>query len=643
LTGLPRIDYAKETTRITSFIVKVVKRASASGVVVGLSGGIDSAVVGALCVRALGKNRVLGLLLPSDHTPAQDIKDATTLAASWGIRAEKIPISRVVDAVTESARIEGTRIARANVEARVRMSILYYHANSLGYLVAGTDDRSESLLGYFCYDANTRVVTPDGPKGIEELRAGDTVFSLEPKSRDMVEAKVENVYRFPYRGKLVHFKGRGADVMVTPNHKMLVQASSSAPNSPAFFRTAEECLRFFRTLVPLPSRWAGRENLPLAIDLTFVQRHIPRTVRVEIEDLMYMFGLFIGDGAAVKLRVVVPVKSDLTRSEYASMPRDSAGRFMVLAQDMSEPRSKEYDEFETDFALPSYTKDKARERLLKILAKYNIGYSLTRDVVRIPSKGIYDLFVQCGVGAHNKRIPQWLLHYPSSYLHWLLRGLKDSDASHAENQNVYYTSSERLKDDFVQLCFKLGRRASVGMRKPRTSVIKGKTVRTGRSYEISFAKRSRFQQAILNEMATKEDYNGEVWCPSVPPYENILIEHNGRYLFSGNTKFGDGGVDFLPISHLYKTQVRELGEHLGLPKTVVNKPASPQLWPGHKASDEIPADYAKLDIALHNYFDLKESREKAASKAGLPPSVMDKVLEMHKRTEHKRSMPPSLA
>ncbi|MDE1852993.1 MAG: NAD+ synthase [Thaumarchaeota archaeon] len=251
------INASKETGRITSFIGEIVGRASANGLVVALSGGIDSAVVGALCVNALGRTRVLGLLLPSDHTPKEDTEDAKGLADSWGIKSENVPISKVVKMLVGSAEVKGTKIAQANIQARVRMMVTYYHANTLGYLVAGTGDRSEELLGYF-------------------------------------------------------------------------------------------------------------------------------------------------------------------------------------------------------------------------------------------------------------------------------------------------------------------------------------------------------------------------------------------------TKFGDGGVDFLPIAHLYKTQVRALGTHLGLPKRVVEKPASPQLWSGQKATDEIPAEYDKLDIVLHQLFDLKAKPHEAAFRAGVPVSVVEKVLEMHRRTEHKRRMPPSL-
>jgi NAD+ synthase len=252
------IDTRRESGRIASFIRQTVRRASANGVVVALSGGIDSAVVGALCVRALGKEKVLGLSLPSDHTPKEDIQDAQALAESWRIKMERVPISRIVGAITKSARIDGTKIARANVEARVRMVILYYYANTLGRLVSGTGDKSEELLGYF-------------------------------------------------------------------------------------------------------------------------------------------------------------------------------------------------------------------------------------------------------------------------------------------------------------------------------------------------------------------------------------------------SKFGDGAVDFLPIAHLYKTQVRQLGASLGLPSGVVEKPPSPQLWPGQKATDELPADYERLDIVLHYLFDLKAGAHEAASRANVPVSVVEKVVAMHRNTEHKRRLPPSLA
>ena len=147
--GVFSIQPVKETERISSFIRRAAERTSSGGALVALSGGVDSAVVGALCVRALGKGRVVALLMPSDHTPPQDTTDARRIAEAWGVRRYEIPISRIVEALIGASKVEGTRVAKGNVEARVRMTVLYYHANSLGYLVAGTGDRSEALLGYF--------------------------------------------------------------------------------------------------------------------------------------------------------------------------------------------------------------------------------------------------------------------------------------------------------------------------------------------------------------------------------------------------------------------------------------------------------------------------------------------------------------
>jgi NAD+ synthase len=146
---LPRIDSPKEAKRIMAFVKKIVTGASAGGVVVGLSGGVDSSVVGALCVRALGRERVLAGLMPSDFTPKQDIEDAKGLAESWQVKSSTVQISSLVRLFGTSVGAEGTKVAKANAVARIRMAILYYYANTLGYLVAGTGDKSENLLGYF--------------------------------------------------------------------------------------------------------------------------------------------------------------------------------------------------------------------------------------------------------------------------------------------------------------------------------------------------------------------------------------------------------------------------------------------------------------------------------------------------------------
>jgi NAD+ synthase len=148
-----RLDFERTTNEIVEFIRKTVKDADAAGVVVGLSGGVDSSLVATLCVRALGENRVLGVIMPMVFTPVQDIDDAKELAGWLGIRTEIVNIQDISEAFSRELGIDQNdlkqRIPMANIRARIRMVTLYYYANLHNYLVAGTGDRSERLIGYF--------------------------------------------------------------------------------------------------------------------------------------------------------------------------------------------------------------------------------------------------------------------------------------------------------------------------------------------------------------------------------------------------------------------------------------------------------------------------------------------------------------
>ncbi len=147
--GQLALDPASEAKRLTAFIAKTVDRAKAAGVVVGLSGGVDSSVVCALCSRALGPERVTAALMPSSSTPATDMRDAAGLASILGVRKLTVEVDPIVRALTSAVPVEGTKMARANAQARARMLVLYYVANAERLLVAGTGDRSELEIGFF--------------------------------------------------------------------------------------------------------------------------------------------------------------------------------------------------------------------------------------------------------------------------------------------------------------------------------------------------------------------------------------------------------------------------------------------------------------------------------------------------------------
>jgi NAD+ synthase len=139
--------------KIIEFIRREVEESGASGVVLGLSGGIDSSLTAALCVRALGGDKVLGLIMPTSFTPKEDLEDAINLARDLGIKTEIISIDGICNAFVDALKIDlndpAYRIPLANLRARIRMAILYFYANLYNYLVVGTSDKSEYLIGYF--------------------------------------------------------------------------------------------------------------------------------------------------------------------------------------------------------------------------------------------------------------------------------------------------------------------------------------------------------------------------------------------------------------------------------------------------------------------------------------------------------------
>ena len=146
------MDLEKAQNIIVNFIRDKVNEAGVSGAVVGISGGIDSALTATLTVKALGADKVLGIHMPeAGLTPEVDSEDARDLAEWLGIEYRTIDISGIISAfmaaVPESESAD--RLSRGNLKARVRMSLLYFHANRMNRMVMGTGNKTEILLGYY--------------------------------------------------------------------------------------------------------------------------------------------------------------------------------------------------------------------------------------------------------------------------------------------------------------------------------------------------------------------------------------------------------------------------------------------------------------------------------------------------------------
>ena len=140
-------DYSKITEDIEKFLTGNIEKTNAKGIILGLSGGIDSAVLAYICKRNL-KEKTLAIIMPdTEITPKSETEDAMKMISLTGIEYKLIDIHSIVKEY--SMYLEPNSKSKGNLRARVRTNILYYYANAKNLLVLGSSDKSEYMIGYF--------------------------------------------------------------------------------------------------------------------------------------------------------------------------------------------------------------------------------------------------------------------------------------------------------------------------------------------------------------------------------------------------------------------------------------------------------------------------------------------------------------
>jgi NAD+ synthase len=150
------------SARIAAWLKEKFDQSGAKTFVLGLSGGIDSAVVAGLCARAVGPDKVLGVIMPSASNP-DDAVCARSVAKAFGIRSVEVDLTGIADSIyavvpseaelgvdaDDAVQARRRQLATANVRPRLRMTTNYYVANLTGGIVVGTGNKSEASIGYF--------------------------------------------------------------------------------------------------------------------------------------------------------------------------------------------------------------------------------------------------------------------------------------------------------------------------------------------------------------------------------------------------------------------------------------------------------------------------------------------------------------
>jgi NAD+ synthase len=184
-------------SRISEWIRERVEEAGAKGVVLGMSGGLDSSVAAVLCKKAF-PDTTLGLILPC-FSSKEDVEHAKMVANKFGIETKEIDISGIFrlflntleEREYDKDAKEEIDIAVANLKPRLRMICLYYFANKLNYLVVGTGNKSELFIGYF---------TKYGDGAADILPLGDLLKTEERKLAEELHIPEEIIKKVPSAG-----------------------------------------------------------------------------------------------------------------------------------------------------------------------------------------------------------------------------------------------------------------------------------------------------------------------------------------------------------------------------------------------------------------------------------------------------------
>ena len=158
------IDEKETSIVVQDFIKTYVKNSGCKGVIIGLSGGIDSAVTAVLCKQALGKNKVRCFFMPDETTPKSDFKHQELLVKKFNLNCEVKNIGPIIKELEKHCVVKPDKYSLANMKARIRMALLFEYANMTKSLVCGTSNKSELLVGYF---------TKYGDGGVDIMPIGD--------------------------------------------------------------------------------------------------------------------------------------------------------------------------------------------------------------------------------------------------------------------------------------------------------------------------------------------------------------------------------------------------------------------------------------------------------------------------------------
>ena len=217
-----------------------------------------------------------------------------------------------------------------------------------------------------------------------------------------------------------------------------------------------------------------------------------------------------------------------------------------------------------------------------------------------------------------------------------------------DSSSVAFLTTEALGKENLYICLMPSRVTSSTSMEDAKTVIEELGLPRGNWEIINIEPMVKAVKGTLGIVSQKDLGNVMARIRMLTLYQKAA-EHNAIVLGTGDkselllgyfTKYGDGGVDILPLGDVYKTQLRGLVRYIEVPERIIEKPSTPELWPGQKAEDELGVRYDDVDPILYLKFDLGYDEDKIVEEIGADPKLIKAVIERYEKNKHKLSAPP---
>ncbi len=348
-----------------------------------------------------------------------------------------------------------------------------------------------------CHDEETEVLTNEGWKKHRDLNTNELVACFNMDTEELSYQKPTAYHKYPYKGELYNFKGRGMDIMVTPNHKMVI--------SPYWDLKPEDGKNIGRTCKYKKRGW----QLIDAKDVKMSPVKMPKGGKFNTISTIDTSSIVMLDGGYAAVLIFQLI------GWYVSEGWETMGSIaMCQADQMSANLRKVVGDLhlEGDEKVTNYREHEKPMYKFRMYAKKHPELA----------KFIID---KCGIGSENKKLPILTWGASIALKHLLFDALIEGDGSISGRGYKYHTCSKQLADDVMRLSIELGMRATIGYSKSKNEKWKDR-------YVVYIT--HRLTECISPVNHKRQQYDGCVWCLTVPT-SAYLTRRNGKVAVTGNS------------------------------------------------------------------------------------------------------------